>query len=577
VGSFRDYLRRRFAGATGLGAFLVANLALSAWLGFQALTAAASHERAVESVLTDYSLQSATEFAGAVEDGLDDLVEDVFENVLDHLRDRGDWDSNEPWQPLSADSVREALEDEARSERCCPGLANPIAVLRVDGLTGATEVIPDTLSLATVDGIVQRVLPHQPDPDSRTEMGLMVDGSALMGHPVAIGYMVRLDTLRATEAAYAFVVSDADMRELFREWYDDEELVPEVIVGDDVPNDSLLYVTVSGPAGATFFASSNDYSFPAMARAPVDVADLSVQVAVRPDAVPRFVIGGLPRSRAGLLWLMLVLTLGVGLAAFIQLRREQSFQRLRDDFVSGVSHELRTPLAQIRMFAELQDTGRLRNPEDQKRATSVIHREARRLSHLVENILQFSRLQRTHGEGMPREDLDVTEALNEGLDAVTPLLEDRGMKLDFKAQRGLFVYANREALTRIIVNLVDNAVKYGPRGQTVRVSVGRANGSAVVSVADQGAGVPEADRGRIFKPYTRLERDVKAQITGTGIGLSVVSELASLHEGRAWVEDAPGGGARFVVELPLSDPEDEEAPIPVDAGRQPLQLGRPAQ
>jgi signal transduction histidine kinase len=313
-------------------------------------------------------------------------------------------------------------------------------------------------------------------------------------------------------------------------------------------------VTVKDQLGSTFFASSVGYESTASASASLgpQFASLAVQAAVRRDAASQLIIGGLPNSRLPLLTLMLVLTLGVGVAAFVQLRRERSFQRLRDDFVSGVSHELRTPLAQIRMFAELQETGKLSSEVDKRRAVSVIHRESRRLSHLVENILQFSRLQRTAGQAMPREDLDLSEVLAEGLDAVTPLLEDKGMRLEFQAQRGLSVYANREALTRIIVNLVDNAVKYGPRGQTVRVGVEGVNGSALLSVSDQGPGVPPADRHKVWKPYQRLERDVKAAVTGTGIGLSVVSELASLHQGRAWVEEASGGGARFVVELPLS-------------------------
>ena len=205
------------------------------------------------------------------------------------------------------------------------------------------------------------------------------------------------------------------------------------------------------------------------------------------------------------------------------------------------------------MFAELQESGKLKSEEDRRRAVSVIHRESRRLSHLVENILQFSRLRRTAGQHMPREELDVTEALADGIDAVTPLLEDRDMRLELAGQPGLAVLANRDALTRIIVNLLDNAVKYGPRGQTVTVGVERVNGSVRLSVVDQGPGVPSGEREGVWKPYRRLERDVKARVPGTGIGLSVVSELASLHDGRAWVEEALGGGARFVVELPLVD------------------------
>ena len=106
-------------------------------------------------------------------------------------------------------------------------------------------------------------------------------------------------------------------------------------------------------------------------------------------------------------------------------------------------------------------------------------------------------------------------------------------------------------MTRIVVNLLDNAIKYGPHGQIVKVDVTRTEGVARLSVEDEGPGIPPGDRDRIWKPYRRLDRDVRTQVQGSGIGLSVVSELASLHGGRVWVEEADGGGARFVLELPL--------------------------
>jgi signal transduction histidine kinase len=236
---------------------------------------------------------------------------------------------------------------------------------------------------------------------------------------------------------------------------------------------------------------------------------------------------------------------------------------LREDFVSGVSHELRTPLAQIRMFSELQESGRLTSEEDRRRAIAVIHRESRRLSHLVENILQFSKLRRSPTQGMPREELDLLDALADGIDAVTPVLADREMDLSVDVSPGLRIVANRDALTRIMVNLLDNAAKYGPAGQTVRVRAERNNGAVRLSISDQGPGVPAPDRDRVWKPYRRLERDVHAKIPGTGIGLSVVAELARLHGGRTWVEDAPEGGASFVVEFPAS-PMASGSPRPVE-------------
>jgi signal transduction histidine kinase len=222
---------------------------------------------------------------------------------------------------------------------------------------------------------------------------------------------------------------------------------------------------------------------------------------------------------------------------------------LRDDFVSGVSHELRTPIAQIRMFAELQESGKLRTQEEQQRAVSVINREARRLTHLVENILRFSRLRRA-GYGMVVEEIDVGSMISDVLEAFRPLAASRNMTVLGRSEERVHVVANRDALNQVLVNLLDNAVKYGPAGQTIGVSAARLNGGVRIAVEDHGPGVPPKDRLRVFQPYLRLKRDLDARLPGTGIGLAVVAQLATANGGRAWVEDAAGGGACFIVELP---------------------------
>jgi signal transduction histidine kinase len=119
----------------------------------------------------------------------------------------------------------------------------------------------------------------------------------------------------------------------------------------------------------------------------------------------------------------------------------------------------------------------------------------------------------------------------------------------------LLVAGDRDAVVGILRNLLENAVKYGPAGQTVRLAAVRDNGVARITIDDQGPGIPPGDRTRIWRPYQRLERDRNAPVGGSGLGLSVVGELTAASNGRAWVEDAPGGGARFVVELPVAEPE----------------------
>ena len=121
-----------------------------------------------------------------------------------------------------------------------------------------------------------------------------------------------------------------------------------------------------------------------------------------------------------------------------------------------------------------------------------------------------------------------------------------------------------EAFRRVLLNLLDNAVRYGPAGQTVRVALSRAGAWARLAVEDEGGGVPPADRERVWRPFVRLPRDVAEASAGSGIGLTIVRELAELHGGRARVESAAGGGARFVVELPAAEPPAAPAARDVD-------------
>jgi signal transduction histidine kinase len=116
----------------------------------------------------------------------------------------------------------------------------------------------------------------------------------------------------------------------------------------------------------------------------------------------------------------------------------------------------------------------------------------------------------------------------------------------------LVVPADPGAVRQMLLNLLDNAVKYGPAGQEVRIGATRENGVARLWVADRGPGIPRADRERVWERFWRLERDRDSSVAGSGIGLAVVRELADLHHGRAWIDDAgpDGPGTRVVIELP---------------------------
>jgi signal transduction histidine kinase len=278
---------------------------------------------------------------------------------------------------------------------------------------------------------------------------------------------------------------------------------------------------------------------------------LRVEVALRPSLAPRLVIGGLPRSRLPVVGALLAVTTVLVLTAAVQLRRERELAQLREEFVAGASHELRTPLAQIRLFTETLRLGRVRTDAERDRSLEIIDQETRRLSHLVENLLYVSRAGRGMMAVSPR-DQDVAGNLRDAVEAFGPIAAARRNHVAVDAPERLEGLVDADAFRQIVLNLVDNAIKYGPEGQTVTVRLARDDGLIRLTVDDQGPGVPPAERLRIFERFVRLERDRDANTTGTGLGLALVLELAGLHGGRAWAEDAPGGGARMTVEWPQS-------------------------
>jgi len=332
-----------------------------------------------------------------------------------------------------------------------------------------------------------------------------------------------------------------------------ERALPPAVTGD-LPADSLFSVTVAGAQGAPLYASPTHYSSPfhGGARLGTEFGDLSLRLELRPDVAGRLVIGGIPSSPTPLALGLLGLSTLLVVTALLQLRREYELIAIRSGFVSNVSHELRTPLSQILIFTELLKLGRLRSGAERERALEIIDQEARRLIRLVENVLQFSRSGGAPRR-MERESLPLATLVRETLDAFRPLAAARGVTLRAEVGAQDSVRADPSALRQILLNLLDNAVKYGPRGQTVSVAAQRVDGRTRIAVEDQGPGIPLEDRERVWKGYYRLQREARSAVAGSGIGLAVVHSLAADLGGRSWVEDSDTGGARFVVELDSGD------------------------
>jgi signal transduction histidine kinase len=351
--------------------------------------------------------------------------------------------------------------------------------------------------------------------------------------------------------AYGFELDPARYRPLFQRVMDGETLLPATALEGRRSAD-LLTVRVVVPGVATLYASDPARE-PRLAGAEAlggGFGGVTVRAAVRPEAAGLLIIGGLPRSRLPLLLGMLALSMMLAAVAVGQLRREAELARMRSDFVSSVSHELRTPLAQVRLFLETLRLGRWSTEQQREWLLENVDRETTRLTNLVDNVLHFDRGERGV-QGGEMEVVELPEYLAAVVAGFAPLAAARRVRFETHAPPGLVARMDPDAIRQVLLNLLDNAVKYGPQGQTVRVTAAPAAAESRVEIAveDEGPGIDADERERVWEPFRRGRRTVGGAAAGSGIGLSVVRGIVAWHGGSARVEEG-ARGARFVVELP---------------------------
>jgi len=369
-----------------------------------------------------------------------------------------------------------------------------------------------------------------------------------------VAYTVLRDRDGVLRTALGFEANPTALTPLIVQATDTQKfaLLPRPLTGG-VGYDSMGSIIITDSYGVDVYRSAVQYTSPFTARDTIgtDMGALFAHATLRAEVADQLIIGGLPKSRLPLILSLLGLTAALIGTALFQLRRESQLTRLRTDFISGVSHELRTPLAQIRMFSETLTLGRVRSEEERRRSLAIIDQEARRLTHLVENLLHFSRSERQTAHIAP-EPTALAPLVQEVIDGFAPLAAARGVTLAASVPEDLVVPADPGAVRQMLLNLLDNAVKYGPASQEVRIGATLENGVARLWVADRGPGIPRADRERVWERFWRLERDRDSSVAGSGIGLAVVRELADLHHGRAWIDDGgpDASGTRVVIELP---------------------------
>ncbi|HEV8479454.1 MAG TPA: HAMP domain-containing sensor histidine kinase [Candidatus Eisenbacteria bacterium] len=262
-----------------------------------------------------------------------------------------------------------------------------------------------------------------------------------------------------------------------------------------------------------------------------------------------------------LLVLLVLLSVAALWAALRQASEEIQLAEAKTAFLANVSHELKTPLALIRMAGETLELGRVRSDEERQRFLKVIGRECRRLTHMINHVLDFAKIEAGRKE-FRFQRTDLRKIVQETLEVFQPQFEEGKFEVAVDVPDTLPpIEADPEAVTQCLMNLLDNAVKYSKDRRSIEVKVRVTPpetdgnlGEARIQVADHGIGISARDRERIFDKFFRVDHGMVHDVKGSGLGLSLVRHIAEAHGGRMEVESTPGQGSRFVLVLPARQP-----------------------
>ena len=246
-----------------------------------------------------------------------------------------------------------------------------------------------------------------------------------------------------------------------------------------------------------------------------------------------------------------ILGMGAGMLFTIRgVTREMEMARMRSEFVSNVSHELKTPLALIRMYGETLEMGRVSDEEARREYMSVITRESRRLGHLIDNVLDFSRIEagkKTYSFELG----DAGKVVRDTVEMYRLRLERRGFTLEMDVQDDLpACRMDREAMEQALLNLLSNAEKYSKTEKEIRVRAWSQDGAVVIEVTDRGIGIRPEDRERIFEKFQRVGD--MTETGGAGLGLTLVRHIVDAHGGKVSLKSEVGKGSTFAVRIPVA-------------------------
>ena len=232
--------------------------------------------------------------------------------------------------------------------------------------------------------------------------------------------------------------------------------------------------------------------------------------------------------------------------------RERAVERMRADFVANVSHELRTPLASLIGFIDTLRGPAADDPPAQQRFLAIMGEQAARMNRLIDDLLSLSRIELVEHQP-PSGSVDLGELATRLIAGFEPRLRERSVQLDVRIQGDLpAVIGDADQLVQVLQNLLDNAVKYGREGGTVRFEIGAAAGraGAAITVTDQGAGIPREHLPRLTERFYRVDTSRSRAAGGTGLGLAIVKHIVNRHRGQLSIESEEGVGTSVRVWLP---------------------------
>ena len=326
----------------------------------------------------------------------------------------------------------------------------------------------------------------------------------------------------------------------------------------------VLERALGGLEAPTVVAVLDHADRPVYSGAPLGLADRIATVAL-PEVLPGWRVavyqprGASPRESvrrqvavfSAALGLLLVVILAGIVATWRVMRRESEMARLKADFVANVSHDLKTPLSVIRMFGETLEMGRVTDEGTRQEYYRVITRESERLSRLIDNVLDFSRIE----GGRQRYEMAATAVeplVRETLEAFGYPMAQHGFRVEVAVAPDLpEVVLDADAVGQALANLVDNAIKYSGERKAIAVAARVEGEHLALSVTDRGIGIPHEEQSRIFEKFYRVGRSEIEGRRGSGVGLALVRHVMEAHGGRVTVESRPGEGSRFTLWLPL--------------------------